>query len=374
MISCRVCSQRVGDADFVLPSPAITSLSTRLPIPTQVWVCRSCGHPQSPDLPDIQAFYDTEYRISLQSEDHDQLYEMGPDGPIFRTAHQALLVLKHALPHNAAVLDFGAAKAATLQKIVAARPDIRPHVFDISEDYRLYWQKWLPTDAQATYRLPSHWAGTFDLITAHFVLEHVAEPVVVLKDLSRCLKPDGFLFFTVPDPIGNPGDLLVVDHLNHFVPSSIEVALHRAGLVPISITTTEFRGAYVVLARLGSATQTSSETEADRVIKLLDQWQATLSGLASELAKPDMQNTRIAVYGAGFYGALFAPTVGGRLVAFLDRNPHLQGGTVAGHPVIAPEKCPPVDAVIVALNPVKARDILTDKPKWLPEGARLIFP
>jgi SAM-dependent methyltransferase len=347
----------------------MTSLSTWLDAPTQVWVCRGCGHVQSPDLPDVQAFYDHEYRISLQSDDHDQLYEMGPDGPVFRTGHQAALLAALDLPKGARLMDFGAAKGTTTRRLMALRPDLRPHVFDVSEDYRDHWAGWIPPESQATYALPAHWSGRFDLITAHFVLEHVASPVSVLAELARCLTPSGKLFFSVPDPIKNPGDLLVVDHLNHFVPSSINLALTAAGLCAVSLRQDLFRGAHVVVAEAGPpAAPTQLEPEA--ALDLLSEWTrifASIDGFGR-------LGQRIAIYGAGFYGALFAPRLDAGLVAFLDRNPHLQGSKLGNFPILPPESCPPVDLVIAALNPARARAILPPDVAWLPRGACVIYP
>ena len=218
---CRICQTALGPPDYFADAPAMTSLSTMIEVETSVSVCRNCGHPQSPDLPNVQAFYDHDYRISLQSADHDQLYEMGVDGPIFRTHHQMKLLLDLDVPQGGKVLDFGAAKAVTLRSFMEHRNDIFPHVFDVSEDYRSHWDGWISADAQATYELPARWSDHFDLITAHFVIEHVADPVAVFRSLENCLAPSGQLFFTVPDPISNPGDFLVVDHLNHFVASSL---------------------------------------------------------------------------------------------------------------------------------------------------------
>lgn len=372
--SCRVCRKPLGPPDYAAPAPAMTSLSTRIEVPTEVWVCRTCGHVQSPDLPDVQAFYDHDYRISLQSDDHDQLYEMGPDGPVFRTAHQADLLAALDLRHGARLLDFGAAKATTTRKLLALRPDLQPHVFDVSDDYRDHWSGWVPVEAQATYTLPEAWSCRFDIITAHFVLEHVATPVVVLADLARCLEPGGRLFFTVPDPIGNPGDILVADHLNHFTVSSIHAALAAAGLHALSVRQDQFRGAHVVLAAAGQPAATLPVADVAPALRLLEDWRRILAGLSDALAMPGAENARIAVYGAGFYGALFRPLVGSRLVAFLDRNPHLQGSTLDGVPILTPEACPPVDLVIVALNPARSRAILPPDANWLPPGARIVYP
>jgi SAM-dependent methyltransferase len=343
-------------------------------VPTEVWVCRACGHVQSPDLPDLHTFYDQDYRISLQSNEHDQLYELSTEGPVFRTAHQAGLLSELDLPEGAAVLDFGAGKATTTRRLAALRPDIRPHVFDVSECYQSHWADWLPTTAQATYVLPSTWYSRFDLITAHFVLEHTAIPVAVLADLARCLAPNGRLFFTVPDPITNPGDLLVVDHLNHFTVSSIHTALAASGLFALSLRQDQFRGAHVVLAAAGQEANVPQAANPELALSLLRDWSSAFAALSTKLDEPEMANARVAIYGAGFYGALFAPMVGARLVGFLDRNPHLLGATLGGLPIMLPEDCPPVDLIIAAVNPIRARLILPSSTNWLPSGARIFYP
>lgn len=371
MTNCRVCTKALDKADYSSPAPAMTSLSTRIAVPTIVHVCRNCGHVQSPDLPDVQAFYDHEYRISLQSDDHDQLYAIEDGKPVFRTQKQVNLLAELEIPKGAKVLDFGAAKAVTLREFFKARPDIQPHVFDVSEDYREHWQSWLPNDAQATYALPVSWAGKFDLITAHFVLEHVADPVAVLADLVRCLSPDGQLFFTVPDPIENSGDLLVADHLNHFVTSSIGHVLSRVGMEITSLRQDKFRGAHVVVAVAGDGAAIEP-VKTSKVLKLLGEWNAILTTLSENLAKTD--TGPIAIYGAGFYGALFSAHIDNRSICFLDRNPHLQGEEMHGLPVFLPEDCPDVSAIVVALNPNCARSILSEDADWIPKDTALIYP
>ena len=152
MTNCRVCGGHIGAPTYDVPAPALTSIMTLLDVPTRVFVCGACGHAQSDDIPDIQAFYDTGYRISLTSENHDQIFAVATDGTItYRTDHQAALALRLLdLPEGASILDYGAAKAVTLRKMVANRSDLRPHVFDVSADYAAAWQGWVPEAAQAT--------------------------------------------------------------------------------------------------------------------------------------------------------------------------------------------------------------------------------
>lgn len=375
MTQCRICKTEMAAPVYAAPAPAMTSLSTLIATPTEVFVCDACAHVQSPDLPDVQAFYDREYRISLQSDEHDQLYEQRDDGPVFRTGHQASLVLGLDLPDGAKVLDFGAAKATTLRAVLKQRPDLHPHVFDVSEDYREHWDGWVDAADQATYRLPEAWSGRFDLITAHFVLEHVADPVGILAELRACLAPGGRLFFTVPDPVGNSGDLLVADHLNHFTAPSLTEALRRAGLHPLAIRQDQFRGAHVVLA---TPTRDGGECDpavdaascAAAVRDLLNKWERSLSGI--DAARVDGKT--FAIYGAGFYGTLIASRLPQKPVCFLDRNPHLQGTEHIGCPVLTPEACPVgVELIFAGLNPDHARRILPADAAWKPDGARIVY-
>lgn len=376
MIACRVCHSPLGPIAFAAPAPSMTSLSTLLSSKTEVWVCETCGHVQSPDLPDVQAFYDHEYKISLQSEDHDQLYERRGDLSIFRTDRQAELVLELDLPLGAKVLDFGAAKATTLKKVLKARPDIVPHVFDVSRDYEAFWRPWIAPDHQATYDLPDRWLGRFDAITAHFVLEHVAEPIPELKSLRDCLAPGGKLFVTVPDPLRNPGDLLVVDHLNHFTATSVTAALEAAGLARVSNIMDGFRGAHVIVASReeepsdGDAEDEGVQQVVEGAHASLRRWKRMLAGIDAA----GLVGRRVAIYGAGFYGTLIASRLDEKPICFLDRNPHLAGLTHVGSPVLYPEDCPgDVEVLLAGLNPLQARSILTLGEHWMPEGVELIY-
>jgi len=368
LTTCRVCANSLTPPDFYRPAPAHSSIRTVLSVATQVYVCRACGHAQSPDLPELEDFYDTQYRISLDVDGHDQLYENAAGERVFRTQYQAEIIVSLNVPQDARVLDFGAGKATTLQRFTALRPDIDAHVFDVSTDYVSHWNTWVHPSNQATYNLPENWVGRFDLITAHFVLEHVAEPVEILKSLSRLLAEEGRVFFSVPNAETNTGDLLVVDHLSHFTRSSLERLLARAELLAERIEEDLFHGAFVVVARSG-ATQPVSEPNSSELTHVLSRWQALLDSLGTRSIEGP-----VAIYGAGFYGSVIATCLAGKAIMFLDQNPYLQGSTHLDLPVLHPDACPQdVRTVLVGLNPARAHDILGDGCPWLPEGAELVF-
>lgn len=370
MTACRVCGQTIAKPDYDVPAPALTSINTLIDVPTRVFVCGDCGHAQCDDIPDIRAFYESVYRISLASEGHDQIFAVKSDGAIvFRTDHQAEIVLRLLdLPQGARVLDYGAAKADTLRKLVAVRPDIRPHVFDVSTDYAVAWEGWVSPDARAIHDVPVSWRGHFDAVMSHFVIEHVADPVGFIRNLAALLAPDGLLLLSLPDVAANPGDMIVADHLSHFSEVSLARVLAAGGFRVKTMDRASFPGAFFVVAvrDAGLAHPPASAEEAVREARdICKFWEKAQAGLERDAVQ--LRGRKAAIYGAGFYGSWIYSRVSKivELVAFLDRNPHLQGTSLFGLPVVPPEQiADDVEALFVGLNPLKARDAIAAQP-WL---------
>jgi SAM-dependent methyltransferase len=79
--------------------------------------------------------------------------------------------------------------------------------------------------------------GAFDVITAWDVVEHVTDPTSFLSRCAALLKPDGFLFLTVPDMdswqarvLKHRWPMLLAEHLNYFNRPSLRMCCKRAGL------------------------------------------------------------------------------------------------------------------------------------------------
>jgi trans-aconitate methyltransferase len=360
---CRICRADLAAPDYRTRAPALTSVLQVIDVATEVHVCPLCGHAQSPDLPDMSGFYANQYRISLESDDHDQLVTLRDGRDVFRTDLQAEFLLSRvALAKGARVLDFGCGKAATLRKFFARRPDIIPHVFDVSDSYRTSWEGWIADGASATHELPAGWKGMFDLVTAHFVLEHVSDPVGTLRLLRSLLAPGGILFASVPDALANTGDLIVVDHVSHFTGGSFLTALGKSGLETSIVEKDLFPGAIFSTSVAGVETHAVA-SDAAKLHEALAQWTRIRDLLKSSASVVKGRNA--AIYGAGFYGSLVKLLLTGQegLVCFLDANPHLQGTLQGGLPVHAPGLCPPeVEVIYAGLNPMKARAILSGKP------------
>lgn len=77
----------------------------------------------------------------------------------------------------------------------------------------------------------------YDVITAWMVLEHLHEPLMVMKKLKGWVKPDGYLVALVPDTNSLAKllfrercyDLQLPTHLFHFSPESLKVLFSNSG-------------------------------------------------------------------------------------------------------------------------------------------------
>jgi SAM-dependent methyltransferase len=371
---CFVCGATLGPTLLHLPGPqAITSLGHVIDAETRVYQCLTCSHVQTRPLDDVADYYDANYNIRSESEGEDDLYEVRDGQPVYRSQHQARIVLSThpELPRGARVLDFGCAKAASLRQVLEVRPDLEAHVFDVSTNYKRFWDEFVRPENQATHHLRPEWDSYFDLVLSFFALEHVADPRAFVDDLARTVKPGGRLHLVFPNVYANVVDMIVVDHINHFSRSSIEALFQRSGLTILTIDTTLHNAAHVVIAeRSLSAPPPPSDDAEARAASIAEArsvaefWQGARDNvLGFEAALPPDQ--RCAIYGSGVYGIFIATTLRSTvdLAYFIDQNPHQQTKTILGKAVVAPTAVgEEIDVVYVGLNPRAAQRIIASVP------------
>jgi SAM-dependent methyltransferase len=82
--------------------------------------------------------------------------------------------------------------------------------------------------------------GAFDIVTAIEVLEHVEDPIHVLREMRALLKPGGLLFCTTGNPQPHRKRLIQwryiipESHISFFEPESLRLALEQTGFQPES--------------------------------------------------------------------------------------------------------------------------------------------
>ena len=380
-LGCSVCCGPLADPIFRSRSDvSLTSLCTLQSQPTIVYSCPTCGHLQTPALGDLDEYYASTYRILIDSEEEDQLYDTVDGRQVFRAEHQATTFLSLVRPAQAArVLDFGAAKGATMRQVVSSRPDLQVHFFDVSDMYVDYWRRIVADDAFATHTLPEDWLGSFDVVTSFFMLEHVEHPVDVLTTVRSLLRPGGIAYLIVPNPIVNIADFVVVDHTNHFVDSSLERAFVRAGFDEIALDETAHQGAWTVTARRPTGASDAAPTtdvtpNRATAAALADYWTSVVDRIAE--AERSVASSPAAIYGAGFYGSYIRAALEHpeQIAMWIDQNPYLHGREHFGLPVVAPADLPQdVRDIYVGLNPRAARSIIEGVEVWQDRAIRFHY-
>ena len=376
MDACNICDEPLGAPVYESARPvSITSLCQVLDGPTRVWHCENCGHTQTAPLPALEKFYAEDYHILTASEEEDQLYAMREGQKIFRTEHQvATLLEKIEFPPNAQVLDYGCGKAATLEVLRGRREDLAPHVFDVGEQYRDFWNAFVPAENQAVNEVPDEWVGRFDAVISFFALEHVAAPKAFVAEAHRLLRDGGTFYFLVPNVFANTADLVVADHVNHFSECSLHRLLTDTGFAVREIDDTAHNSAWVVVAEKCDANDVPlpATSVAGEVETMAEYWREFGNRVR---AFENTNEGEAAIYGSGFYGTFIHASLERpeNTKCFLDQNPHRQQQTLLEKPILAPEALPEtVRRLYVGLNPRVAREEMAAL-KW-PQELEVFFP
>jgi len=373
---CNICGAPLTEKIYESWSEmSLTSLCTVYLGKTLVYFCHGCGHLQSAELDNINEYYDKEYEILVESEEEDQLYEVVNGANVFRTEHQVRTFLnKLNLPSGAKILDYGCAKSSTMRALINGNPNIHAYLFDVSDRYVPFWGKFLTEDRWATYVIPAAWNGQFDAVTSFFSLEHMAQPQDALQQICRVLKPKGLLYGIIPNVFTNTADMIVVDHVNHFTAASLQYLLRSNGFEVVEMDGGSHRGALIFMARK-EMSQSVAEIEPtlrevqktfEEARKIAQFWKI-MSTKVREFEHSIQDNPRLAVYGAGFYGAFIASCLQHpeKIAYIVDRNPFLQGRNVNDVPIVSPAELPDnIEVVLVGLNPAHARRLIEEVPEF----------
>jgi len=132
------------------------------------------------------------------------------------------------------ILDYGCGNGAFVEALQAVRPSAQVIGADLHPDA----PSGLAGNRYVPYAQLDAWRGRTDLILCRHVLEHTYDPVRLLVDLGRLLRPGGSLVVEVPSFDSAIRRMLgrywsgfyVPYHTLHFMPDSLTAVASAAGL------------------------------------------------------------------------------------------------------------------------------------------------
>lgn len=205
---------------------------------------------------------------------------------------------------------------------------------------------------------------TADIVICRHVIEHIPEPLEILRSVRAALRsaPQARVFFETPcvDWILHHQVIwdFFYEHCSLFTAKSLKLAFERSGFAVVRIEHI-FNGQYLWLegrvANPNEILPITNETLNLAMIyaadeqKLIEAWMIRLHEIS--------RNSKVALWGAGAKGATFANLVdpdGSLFDCVIDLNPNKQGCYIpgSGHSIISPLELPSRGVhVAILMNP-----------------------
>lgn len=378
MASCNICHAELGSPLYLSSGDiSVTSLCELHNGKTEVFFCQQCAHLQTSEMPDVEKYYDQAYTILIKDEEEDQIYKVEGDDKTYRIDHQVSTLQKLVdIPENAEILDYGCAKSSTMRKLVMQRPDITPFLYDVSEMYIPFWERFSKPANWRTYTVPEEWFGKFQLVTSFFALEHVTKPRDMLRDIHKLLQPGGIFYGIVPDTYINIADFVVLDHVNHFSHLSASYLLSDSGFDSIKIDACSHDGAIIIVAHKSSETMPVVRPDEEKIhalfqdaTRIADYWNTIKSKIRQ--FETNIGDAKCAIYGSGFYGTFITTCLEHpeRISCYIDQSPWRQGERLMDRPIVSPaELDKDIGYIYVGLRPEIARANIDDIPEFKDKG------
>lgn len=206
--------------------------------------CSSCGHKQldaSFDKDSITTLYSQYYpRSSQKIEEFKPHQEVsGLDSWLRGDLFSAY----RWIPKNVRVLDIGCGFGETLAYHKARGCDA--YGVDADENIRQGAEKFGYNMRVGLFDPNDYDPEFFDYVTMDQVIEHVSDPVEMLSQVRKIMKPGGILVLSTPNSNGWGSKVFgdkwinwhVPYHLHHFSKKSMQIAAESSGLVLVKTRT-----------------------------------------------------------------------------------------------------------------------------------------
>jgi 2-polyprenyl-3-methyl-5-hydroxy-6-metoxy-1,4-benzoquinol methylase len=349
---CPICKEYNGAK---MLTRDFSDLATICPIKKyDVTICNHCGSAYAEGIPK-QAELDQYYTEMSKYESANNV-ETTTQSNIFRFERVADFIEQCGVPKDGKILDVGCA-AGGLLSVLKNRGYHSLMGLD-------------PSLACAQLALDNYGIGVvsgtigtqldpkFDLVILEQVLEHVVEPLAVIEYCSGLLNNNGHIYIGVPDASGfcecsdGPYQQFSLEHINYFTPQAMVNLMHinhftQKGLTRYIHTVTEkikesaFMSVWQKNGEMTPVELVRDDQAEDFLLQYIQQSSVIEKKVESVIGKLVASQQEILVWGAGTHTATLLQKTKLKLVpiiAFVDSNPNYQGKSIAGNPIISPER------------------------------------
>jgi ubiquinone/menaquinone biosynthesis C-methylase UbiE len=373
--SCNLCGREALEAIYT-PENSARGITIHL--------CHHCGLVQS--LPRADRAPRSAAAISGGADWGNVRY-----GKSFRTKVALEALARHAnLARDLSVLDVGSNRGSFAKALLAKAPNA--FLTAVEPDERVARSvEGLPRTEFVEARIeevPLE-TGRFDIVHSCHTIEHLADPLAVLEDHWRVLKPHGLLIIDAPNTAILGADDIVEEwfidkHLYHFSPATLIRMLEAAGFAIVEGPDSSDNANILIVARRIDARAPQIEanpaevSEAGRLIATFKETRArnlkALEEVAAEIGA--LFPRKVAMWGAG---RLFDSLVvhGGlktsQLAMLIDAHLKAHVGERHGCTVSAPEELPNAKAGVVVVMSRGFAGEIADEARKLAPGAEVIL-
>jgi SAM-dependent methyltransferase len=331
--------------------------------PFTLFECSRCGHVQKDVGPEYQAHLDQVYRVAYTLPGGGRKNNIS-DGKVVSREMTLARTLASLLDTGAkgAVLDVGTGMGYLLAAFSEELPQFDIVGYDLNNEKEEFIRANGATDFYCgnLEDIPKK----FDLITLNHVLEHLPDPVTVLKQASALLKPDGYLAVIIPCFQLVFTDFFFLEHCSHFTESSLNVVAALAGLSIVN----RLEGK-LGRVEIGFVSQRSEKRESASPAEAIE-WAQSLP----EFVRGFGRQRRIGVFGVYGAGLWLGVVLKGQLSFYVDEDPLKQGTTFAGCPIMGMAEIPEDSVVVVAYNTPEASRKMCQRLKQLRPEIDFVAP
>jgi SAM-dependent methyltransferase len=354
---CELCGVEALVEYLDYPSlPRVTSDSKVFPAGGRLAVCAGCGTIQKlvedKWLKEIDTIYG-EFSIYHQSGGREQPIFSKGDGTGQPRSVQLVDFLARdlRLPADGTVLDFGCGNGTALRSFGAKFPNWKLYGSELSE-LNLPALKTVPGFIKLFTVPPEDIPGKFDLVMLFHALEHVIDPVKVLKSFAGILEPGGSVFVEIPNNAQTPYDILIADHMTHFTPDSLRYAADLAGYRSAVLSDTTLPKELTwVGSRENVPNAPPTKPDPAKGIALVESHLTTVLAQMTQAKAVADTTPAFGVFGTSISATWLSNVLGEKIKFYVDEDPGRIGQQHMGKPVFAPADVPEGSDVFLPLIP-----------------------